>query len=202
MAICPSCDFRINMERDQIGSRCPSCRDPLYEPPSRLARPVKPGELNCAIHPDSESLGACNRCGNQYCETCRCRWFNQVLCSACVKKLILSGSTQNPLEQNKQHRQAVWSLVCGTIAIMLMITIFQIVSLAKTKESPSEIAWAILLFTLFPVLLVTTVFAIGLGSAAIRQGGKHQTMASIGLVLGCISSALWIGDMVWSIWIM
>ncbi len=183
MARCPSCDYPLSEDRERLGSRCPSCRDPLYDPPNRLARPVRTGEPACSVHPGNESIGTCARCGNGYCETCRSRWANQVLCVACVERILASGA--DAPEQVRSHfRQALLSLVLGLCAWLLAGLAF-LVLLATTPPGGNSSTPAHFLFIVVLLAAGTTaLFGVGQGAAALRIRGKHMILATSGLILG------------------
>src|SRR5436190_22134549 len=94
MTNCPSCGFLLPSDRILLGARCPSCHDPLYEPPGRMARVSREGEATCYIHAGMSSVGECARCRHPMCETCRTRWHGRILCSGCVDRILT-----NPLDR-------------------------------------------------------------------------------------------------------
>ena len=91
MPRCPDCGFRLPGDRNRVGARCPHCRSPLYQPPGRFPREAADGEAACVVHPGNVSVGACGRCGNFLCDTCRTRWDDLVLCAACVDRAVRAG---------------------------------------------------------------------------------------------------------------
>src|SRR3954470_5235994 len=114
MARCPSCDYPLPANRERLGARCPNCRDPLYEPPTRVSRPARAGEMACAVHPNSEAMGPCARCGNYLCEVCRCKWRDQIVCAACVER-ALEVHEVAPEQVRTHYRQALTALILGFV---------------------------------------------------------------------------------------
>src|SRR4051812_41393381 len=93
MTNCPTCGALLPLDRIQLGARCPTCHDPLYEPPGRMARISREGEATCYMHAGMVSVGECVRCKHRMCETCRTRWHGQLLCSGCVDRVLSSHPT-------------------------------------------------------------------------------------------------------------
>jgi hypothetical protein len=199
MPRCRSCDYPLLDDLEKVGARCPSCRDPLYEPPTRIARPVRAGEAACGVHPANESIGTCARCGNFYCETCRCRWRNQLLCAACVRR-ALSGTEGTPEQANSHFRQAFFALILSLAAWALLALVILISVLVKPADPQANLGMGLLVLFIVPISSVANVFAIGLGAAAIRVGGNHQILALSGLILSCLCATVQIGNISWGIW--
>jgi hypothetical protein len=172
-----------------MGARCPNCRDPLYEPPTRLSRPGRPGESVCAVHPGREAVGACGRCGNYACEVCRTPWREHTLCAACIDRIL---EKREPLpEQARAHKQqGVLAVSLGAGAWVLSVLIFVLFALAASSRNE---AVGVVLFLLFlsalPACSCAAVLGVGQAVTALRMRGSHMILATIGLVLG----ALYIG---------
>jgi hypothetical protein len=200
VARCPSCDYPLPENRERLGARCPSCHDPLYDPPSRFARRVRPGEAACAYHPDNESVGNCVRCGDCYCETCRSRFANQILCMACVEKALAAGSGE-PAQERTHSRQALLSLVLGLGTWLLAVVGLVVLQIALGRAQggfPSNAYF--LCVTLQVVAGLLALFGLGLGAAAIRVRGRRLRMASGGRVLSGLYVGALIGIMTHSFW--
>lgn len=201
MPRCPSCDYPLPDDRDRLGARCPSCRDPLYEPPGRLGRPVRPGEAACGIHPHNESVGICSRCGNYYCEICRCNWQGQLQCVACVDR-ALSSLDGSPQQSRTHFRQSLSSLVLGLAswgtALALLLVVWLLIPNADNGEpSASSATWLVMLasFAILGLMFVA-LFGVGQGAAAIRTRGNHMIMAHFGLILSGLYVGVLIGIMI------
>src|SRR5262245_19420472 len=115
MARCPQCDYQIPDDRERVGARCPSCRDPLYEPVGRIARRVREGDAACPVHVGMESVGVCRRCGVWVCETWRTRWRGQLLCAACVEKALTAGEAASE-EVRESFSQETRAMALGSAA--------------------------------------------------------------------------------------
>jgi hypothetical protein len=194
---CPSCDYPLPHDRERIGARCPNCRDPLYEPPSRVSRPAREGEGACALHAGRETVGVCGRCGNYFCEVCRTRWRDRLLCAACADRaLALQEATP---EQVRTHfRQALLSLLMGFGAWGAFV-------LGMLFGLASEIArrnpfLALLALLLFVSALVLAVIGTGQAAAALRTRGSQMIMATGGLLISGLFVGAFLGLLLFNVW--
>jgi hypothetical protein len=204
MARCASCEYPLPTDRDRLGSRCPRCRDPIYEPAGRYPRPAQPGEATCVAHPDSESVGVCARCGSYVCEACRTMWRGQVLCVACLDKLFAAGEA-TPEAARLHFRQGMLALAFGLGAWLLCGLALGGVSLsgsALTSASASEWQVSVLLMVLvlFVGGVVCALFGVGHSAAALRARGGTLTLAGVGLVLSGLFLGILIGLSAFSVW--
>lgn len=196
---CPSCDYPLPHDRERIGARCPNCRDPLYEPPGRISRPAREGEGACAVHAGRETVGTCGRCGNFFCEICRTRWRDQIVCAACVERaLALREATP---EQARAHlRQAVLGVLLGIAAwgVFLLGQLMGVAAIAANKN--------VLLLLVALVLMVGSaplgVLGIGQAAAALRARGHHMIVATGGLLISGLFVGSFIGLFVFQLWFM
>ncbi len=205
MARCPSCDYPLPEDRERMGARCPSCRDPLYEPPGRFGRPVRPGEAACTVHPGNESIGTCTRCGNFYCEICRCKWRGQLLCAACVERAL--DTSEGAPEQARTHfRQALLSLIfgLGAWAGAVLLFLFVVLAVESTEKGgradPGAIQATVLLMFGLLGLVFVALFGLGQGAAAIRAHGNHMILANFGMILSGLYVGVLIGMVGLTIW--
>jgi hypothetical protein len=189
MAQCPSCDYPLPDDRDRAGARCPNCRDPLYEPPGRFGRPVREGDGACAVHAESEAVGACGRCGNYLCETCRSQWRGQILCAACVDRALESKEAA-PEQARAFFAQAATSvgLTVGAwiLSVVGLMVAVLLVSSAGGPTAPGAVVGALIFFGGFGLALPAALFGVGLALAVLRARGGSMILASIGLVAGCL----------------
>jgi hypothetical protein len=197
MALCPSCDFPISGDRARIGARCPNCRDALYEPPGRFGRPVREDEGACSVHPESESVGPCSRCGNFMCETCRTRWRDQILCAACVNRALEAHETM-PEQSRTQFRQALLALGLGVGAWVLgllgFVAAVVVVVAAGGKQTPALLGGiGLIMIVMFLAGAALAMFGMGQAIAVLRVRGAHMTLATIGLTLGGLFVGTFIG---------
>jgi hypothetical protein len=202
MARCPSCDYPLPEDRQRLGARCPSCRDPLYEPPGRFGRPVRAGEAACILHSGNESIGTCARCGNFYCEICRCKWRSQLLCVACVERAL--DSSEGSPEQNRTHfRQALLSVLFGLGAWVPAGLLFLMVGLFVKSASASDAGIRGLFVIVGLVvmgLVLIALLGVGQGAAAIRTRGNHMIMANFGMILSALYVGAVVGMLALSVW--
>jgi hypothetical protein len=195
MARCPSCDYPLPPDRERIGARCPNCRDPLYEPPGRIGRPAREGEGACALHAGQEAVGTCGRCGNYFCEVCRTRWRDQILCAACVERAVASREAA-PGQARAQFRQALLGLLLGGAAWGSMI-LTQLMSLAG---APPILVGLLVLF-LGAAALLMGVLGLGQAAAVLRTRGPHMILGTIGLIVSGLFLGVFIGFFTFILWI-
>jgi hypothetical protein len=187
MLECRLCGEYVRGEAEQKVVRCPRCREPLFERPGGpdLAEPgtLPPDRSFCALHPGNISVGACKRCGNFFCPVCRTRWREQVLCLACVERLM-GTEERHPEEHAAHNRQAVLGLLCGLGAWILVA--LAILSLLLATSRTNQVNGVILAGLLVLLSLVPAVLGLGQSAAAIRRRGQRLIVATAGLVLsGC-----------------
>src|SRR4051794_33009260 len=110
MLECRHCGEVFREDPERLGARCQRCRMPLYDRSDALRREeTTPADAKCAKHPLNWAIGACQRCGGNYCALCRSRWRDQTLCLACVEAAL--GELEGRPEEVKAHqRQALVSL--------------------------------------------------------------------------------------------
>jgi hypothetical protein len=169
-----------------MGARCPNCRDPLYEPPTRLSRPARPGESVCAVHPGREAVGSCGRCGNYACEVCRTPWRDASLCAACVDR-ILEKREALPAQVRAHKRQAILAVWLGAGAWLLSVLAFVLFGLtASSGNIGAAMAMFLVFLVALPVSSCAGVIAVGQAVAALRTRGPHMILSTIGLVLGAL----------------
>ncbi|HWG41219.1 MAG TPA: hypothetical protein VN688_00425 [Gemmataceae bacterium] len=195
MARCPSCDYPLPQDRERLGARCPNCRDPLYEPPERIGRPAREGEGACVVHPGQEAVGTCGRCGNYFCEVCRTRWRDQVLCAACVERALASREAA-PGQARAQFRQALLGLLLGGGAWTALI----LVALLSLAGTPPVLLGLLVLFLIAASLLMG-VLGLGQAVAVLRTRGSHMILGIIGLIVSGLYMGVFIGIFTFSLWI-
>jgi hypothetical protein len=196
---CPSCDYPLPHDRERLGARCPNCRDPLYEPASRLSRPVREGEGACALHAGREAVGTCGRCGNYFCAVCHTRWRDQVLCTACVERAV--ASREATPEQARAHlRQALLGLLMSlgawvvfTLGILLVLVI---------SSSPNLYVLIFVVLLMFICAMLLAVMGTGNAVAALRTRGQQMIMATSALLIGGLFLGVFLGYYILELWVM
>lgn len=195
---CPSCDYPLPPNRERIGARCPNCRDPLYEPPGRVSRPAREDEGACALHAGQETVGTCGRCGNYFCEVCRTRWRDQILCAACAERALASREA-TPEQARAHFRQALLGLLLGLGAWSAFI-LWLLMSVLSQLSHNVLLAFVALLLMIVAVLL--GVLSTGQAVAALRTRGHQMIMATSGFLLGALFLGVFIGYFIFELWIL
>jgi hypothetical protein len=183
MAHCPQCDYPIPDDRERVGARCPTCRDPLYEPVGRVARPAREGGAACPVHAGMESVGVCRRCGVWVCETCRTRWRGQVLCAACVEKALAAGEAA-PEEARESFRQGVRAVVLGSAAWVAALLSLGALGWFDGGDAKTAVIATFLVFVMLAASVLAAAAGTGLAIAALRAQGGYRTLALTGLLVG------------------
>jgi len=189
MIRCPDCDERLPGDVDRYGSRCPECREPLYdEPPPRRLRI----DGQCPVHPENTALGTCARCGNYLCVVCRTRWRDRWLCAACVD-LALERKEAVPAQAAAHLRQALLALGLGggCWALILLCILFAVAS--------QNIGAAIIALLVTLVSPLPSAIGLGQGIAAIRARGDHMILATLGVIMCGLNVGIFIGLMTFGV---
>ncbi|MFQ3649570.1 MAG: hypothetical protein SNJ75_04500 [Gemmataceae bacterium] len=196
---CPSCGKSLPEDRDQVGARCPSCHDPLYEPATRIARPARSEEPVCAIHPKRESVGLCARCAEHVCETCRTRWRGQVLCMSCVRR-ALDTAEATPAMVQASRRQTQAALLFSLLAWLscgLGLLLLHQASMGTAYSAP--IMTLLGLIVIFAAVLPACIGA-GQAVAALRGLADQPAWAWVGFGLGAGYAGLLLGLGIVGLW--
>jgi hypothetical protein len=201
MTECPYCGEFVNGDPDEIGARCPRCREPLYERAGgpRLADEpgAPPSRGTCTVHPGNVAAGTCQRCGNFVCRVCRTRWEDRDLCLACVERLARERE-RGPQDARAHRRQAGWALACGLAAWGAVLGGLALLGLAGSSRAAAGAA-------LFGGLLVAAsflpaFFGVGQGAAAARARGDRMVVATSGLVLSASHLGIMSGLFLLALW--
>lgn len=195
MPRCTYCRGNLGDDRDKVGSRCPHCRQPLYENPRDPHQPGLQTEAGtpCSAHPGNPAIGPCQRCGNYMCVVCRTRWRNQAVCVGCVDRALASKEA-SPAEAKAHFRQAILSVVMGVAAWLTMLGAFGLIALGASNGPNKEgmvyvgLGGLLIIFSPLPGLL-----GVGQGAAAIRVRGDHMILATIGLILSGLHTGMVLG---------
>jgi len=194
---CSHCYNPLRGTRDEVGARCPTCREPLYEqsrdphqaPQQGQARDLAPGS-QCPGHPRNPAVGTCQRCGNFFCAVCWSYWREQTLCSSCVER-ALEANDLAPVEVRAHLRQALLAMLCGAAAWLLTIGGGVLMAVGAAGEiNPGPI---LLGFFAFLSSLLPSILGVGQGAAAIRARGNHMILATLGLILSGLHVGIILG---------
>lgn len=196
---CPSCGKSLPEDRDRVGARCPSCHDPLYEPPTRMARPARPEEPVCALHPNRESVSPCARCGQHVCETCRTRWRGQVLCLACVHRALDTAEATPAMAQasRRQTRAALLFSLLAWLTCGLGLWLLHQASMGTVASAPLMTLLGLIVLC---VAVLPACIGAGQALAALRGLAEQPALAWAGFALGAGYAGLLVGLGIVGLW--
>jgi hypothetical protein len=184
MIECQYCGEYLYEKADELGARCPRCREPLYERaggPRLTSAPDAPKDRGaCVVHPGNVAVGTCQRCGNFVCRVCRTHWEDRNVCLACAERLAQERE-RGPQDPRAHRRQAAWALACGLAAWSAILGAFALVALAGTHAAARGLA--LLAFVLLGGSFLPALFGVGQGVVAVRARGDRMIIATSGLVL-------------------
>jgi hypothetical protein len=203
MPRCPHCGYFLPEERERVGSRCPHCRSPLYLPADRIARAARDGEAACTAHPASVAVGTCGRCGNFLCETCRTRWGDAVVCTACLERALRPGADDRT-RKVAHSRRAAFGLAGGLAAWLLTGVVFLVAFLAIGKNAEENRVAAMLVgmcvLLCFPAAVVVALVGLGQAAAALRTRGDSMIVATLGFLLSGLHVGAAVGIILFEVW--
>jgi hypothetical protein len=179
MRDCRHCGEYLKGDLVKIGSRCPRCREPLYERTDAARREREGMNVQagvCAVHAGNAAVGACKRCGTFMCSLCRTRLDDRVVCLACVER-SMSMSEQQSKELALQRVQALVAILLGVVGWFLALPVF----IAREAGAGRQALVFCLLTSILSYL--PTVFGLGMAAAAIRVRGDRMVAATFGLFL-------------------
>src|SRR6266851_3591312 len=192
MPRCRHCRSPLRRDPEEIGARCPRCREPLFEQRANYER-VEDGAASagnlCAVHRRNPAQSTCQRCGNYMCQVCRTRFRARSLCTACVDR-VLESQEATPQDGRAHFWQAILAIISGVAG--WAITLFGLILIGVGVESDSMPLVGVggLVILASPV---TAIAGVGLGASAIRTRGNHMIMATIGLLLSAFQIGVIIG---------
>jgi hypothetical protein len=179
MLDCRHCGEYLRGDVTRFGSRCPRCREPLYERLDAVRRQRDAHESRggiCAVHPGNIAIGPCPRCGTFMCGLCRTRWDNRTLCLACVERLM-SGLERSPEDARTHRRLALAGLLLGILAWLLTLPVVVVRGVGSVREV------LIALLILAMMSLIPALIGLGQAVSAIRMRGDRMVLATFALVL-------------------
>src|SRR5438128_780741 len=121
MIECPYCYRVFRQPPEKLGARCPKCRMPLYEDPSKRRKSPDKDLGPCVQHPEAPSVAKCSRCDSLVCQACRTRWQEEIVCPLCVDHSI-ADYEPSPQEAQMHTRQAWFSVILAAIGWMFLLT--------------------------------------------------------------------------------
>ena len=195
MIRCSRCGNTQYRDRDVIGARCPSCREPLYEAPRDPHVPSGTGSIaagtRCATHPNNAAVAVCERCGNFLCSVCWTRWRSRALCIGCTAR-ALDANEAAPVEVRAHLRQAVLACIGGGLAWLMTLGAGILMALGLTAGEPNAILLGFGVLALLGSPLFS-ILGVGQGAAAIRARGNHMILATMGLILSGLHVGIVVG---------
>jgi hypothetical protein len=183
-------------DRERLGARCPNCRDPLYEPPGRVGRPAREDEGACVLHAGREAVGTCGRCGNYFCEVCRTRWRDQILCATCIER-VLQSREATPEQAHAHFRQAILGLLMGGGAWIVLLLAVLVIGVAVVGKN---VLLVLIAFVLILSSALLGVLGLGQATAALRTRGQHMIAATSGLIVSGLFLGAFIGFYIFRLW--
>ena len=195
MIPCPACGDPLRGNRDALGARCPTCREPLYEQPRDPRQGTGAGR--CVTHPGNGAVGTCQRCGDYLCGVCWTRWQDKSVCARCVQR-ALEGNEAPPVEVRAHLRQAVLAVVFAVAAWAITLVAFLMMAAGMSGEiNPMLVGFGVIVLLMSPL---PGIAGVGQGAAAVRARGDHMIMATIGLLLAALHTGLVVGMFTFAVW--
>jgi hypothetical protein len=153
------------------------------------------GMQACAAHAHRPAVGACRICKTAFCNLCRTRWRDKVLCPKCAER-EMSHPDAGAVDPRVHSRLALWSLFLGLGGWLLLVG--GLLPLLLVRNLSKELA----ILSALAVLLsaVPALLAAGQGAAAVRQRGNRMRAATTGLVLGGSQVGLLLGALLLTFW--
>jgi hypothetical protein len=195
MVECRHCHRLFREDPADLGARCPSCRQPLYERAEGARPPLTVGLQQCTMHPTRPAVGTCRHCRTPICSVCRTRWQEHLICLTCAERSIAHQATS--ADHAQAHRRlALRSLCCAVIGwLLLLLGLAPLVLMRGLSKEMAILAIIVLLVSAVPALI-----AAGQGTAALRLRGQRLRMATAGLVLAGGQLGLMLGVLLVTIW--
>jgi hypothetical protein len=197
MIECPYCYRIFRQPPEKLGARCPKCRMPLYEDPSRRRKAPDKNYGPCAQHPASAAIAKCTRCGTLLCQACRTRWQEEVVCPQCVDRSV-ADDEPSPQEAQLQTKQAWVAVILAITGWMLFLMTLAPYSTFHQGKTSTILIFGTYFF--FLTSFLPGLFGLGHALAAMRLRGDHLKLATCGLVSAGSHLGLAIGVIVLNLW--
>jgi hypothetical protein len=197
MIECPFCYRVFRQPPEKIGARCPKCRMPLYEDPTKRRRNPEKDLGRCEQHPDAVGIAKCGRCGKPICQTCRTRWHEEPVCPQCVNESIVDDEP-SPREAQMQAKQAWISAMLmfgGWVLLLLTLVPYSTFHQGQVGVTLKAVTWFFFLGSLLPA-----IFGLGYGLSAVRLRGAFTKLAAIGFIGAGSQVGLILAIMIINIW--
>lgn len=197
MIECPYCYRVFRQTPEKLGARCPKCKMPLYEDPSKRRKTPDKDYGHCLQHPDLPALTTCSRCNQPICQGCRTRWHEEPVCPRCVDESI-ADDEPSPREAQMQMKHAWFSVILGVVGWGLLLLTLAPLATFHTRQASAGIVF--LTYLLFLGSFLPAVFGLSCGVSAVRLRGDFGKLATCGLVGAGAQLGLAIGVIVINVW--
>ena len=197
MIECPFCYRVFRQPPEKLGARCPKCKMPLYEDPTKRRNSPEKDFGPCLQHPETATVAKCSRCDQPVCQACRTRWHQEIVCPQCVDNSV-ADDEPSPQEAQMQTKQAWFSVifaVSGWTVLLLTLAPY-----SSFQQLPVTSTIKILTYFLFLGSFVPAIFGLGYAVAAVRLRGDHIKLATCGLVSAGSQLGLAIGVIILNLW--
>lgn len=197
MIECPFCYRVFRQPPEKLGARCPKCKMPLYEDPSKQRKNPDKDMGRCEQHPDAMAIAKCSRCDQPMCRTCRTRWHEEPVCPRCIDESI-ADDEPSPREAQLQTKHAWISVILAVVGwLILLMTL-----VPYSSFSGGKVGSLVMFMTYFLFLgsFLPAIFGLGCAVSAIRLRGDFGKLAACGLVAAGSQIGLAIGLIVINIW--
>ncbi len=197
MIECPFCYRVFRQPPEKLGARCPKCKMPLYEDPTKRRKTPDKDLGRCEQHPDAPAMAKCARCDHPMCQACRTRWHEEPVCPRCVEESI-ADDEPSPREAQMQTKQAWVSVILSAVGWLILL-----MTLVPYSSFPAGQVRGMVVFMTYLLFLgsfVPAVFGLGFAVASVRLRGDFGKLAACGLASTGLQLGLAIGLIVINVW--
>ena len=197
MIECPFCYRVFRQPPEKLGARCPKCKMPLYEDPTKRRKDPDKDYGRCDQHLDTPAIGKCSRCDKPICQACRTRWHEEPACPRCVAESI-EDDEPGPREAQLQMKHAWFSIILAAIGWMVLL-----VTLAPYSTFHQGQVGGFIKFLTYALILgsfIPAIFGLGCAASAIRLRGDFSKLAVGGFIVSGSQLGLMIGLIVINVW--
>ena len=189
MIECRNCRAFLRQTPEQLGSRCPDCRMPLFERDDRPRRGEAPVSGYCDKHRSVQATAACERCQTKLCATCKTKWNEQTLCVDCQARSV-QADEPHPRDIRSERFQGVLGFSMGVTAWICAIVAYGMLWTARPQGMSSALTWW---STLVLIAILPAIFAVGQGLSAALGRSTFRQWGLSGLILGSLHIGLTTG---------
>jgi len=100
------------------------------------------------------------------------------------------------------NRETMISILSGFLAVFFVAFAIFVIKKYQLSGGDSETGFGFILFMLYLLIALFSIFAIGMGSSVVR-GNRLRVMIGLqGIVLGGICIAFLMANMAWNLWLL